>query len=177
MTQVLNPSGVPAVLNVDATGALKIAGGGGGGTSTPTALIGGAPGSVNNAMANAATQGITGANLASALVANTWTPLYTETGSGVLFNLLVGINPGAAAPAGTTDFSIRINGVVVATYSGYTSGQLPAGNGLSLVGSVSSAQVHSPGYLPFSGNLVVEVRSTAAEVTNTYTYRSRGFKT
>lgn len=177
--QVLNPSNAPTVLKVDASGNLLVAGsGGGGGAATPTSLIGGNPALGNaSALAHAVGHGITGSNYASALVANTWTPIYSETGSGVLAHLLVGVPTTSSGATGTIDFRISINGTVVGSFLGYTSGQLPPGGGLNLVGCVTNATAASPDSLPYSGGIVVEVRSTSAEPANTFTYRSKGYRT
>lgn len=178
--QVLNPSNAPTVLKVDASGNLLVAGsgGGGGGAATPTSLIGGNPSPTNlSGLAHAVGHGITGSNYASALVANTWAPIYSESGSGVISHLLVGVAADSSGTTGTTDFRISINGAVVGTFLGYTSGQLPKGVGLNLIGCVAAAATASPGFLPYSGGLVVEVRSTVAEPANTFAYRSKGYRT
>lgn len=178
--QVLNPSNSPTVLKVDASGNLLVAGsgGGGGGGATPTAMIGGNPTTTNpSALQHAVGHGITGSNYASALVANTWTQIYSEAGSGVLSHLLVGVASSSTGATGTIDFRITINGAVVGSFLGYSGGQIPPGGAVNFIGNVAAAASASPGSLPYSGGLVVEVRSTVAEPANTFAYRSKGYRT
>ena len=174
MTQVLNPSGAPAVLNVDATGALKIAGGGGGGGSgsIPTGFIRGNLLADSNSESQCTGWGMLSVATTPALPVSTWTTLHTFSGKTLLHLLAITLARDPQA-GGTLQLRLVVDGVATA---GVNAAGGSNGSGYNLVGRVNGTTSATFGNITCATSIVVQAKQEAvAEPANFLRVRALGW--